>query len=60
MTASRYYSFAKCLLINYSLLAVAICAPDQRKRPSAIDTLLSKLKDQLVERIFYDDLADRS
>ena len=44
----------------FILLAVVICAPDQTKRSSAIDTLVSKLKDQLIKRIFHDEFTDRS
>ena len=44
----------------FTLLAVVICAPDQAKRSSAIDTLVSKLKDQLIKRIFHDEFTDRS
>ena len=46
--------------MNYSFLAVVICAPETRKRPNASDTLVAKLKNQLVERVFRDEYADKS
>lgn len=46
--------------MNYSFLAVVICAPEIKKSPSASDTLVAKLKDQLVERVFRDEFSDKS
>ena len=46
--------------MKYSFLAVVTSAPDNRRRLDALDNLVSKLRDKLVERIFRDEFSDRS